>query len=145
MQDCWSFPCWFSWTLGSLSKCGKLKSFVLVLLWYYLPCTPRFWNTLPIECFTLTYNLNSFKARINRHLLTVCRFFLKKYPVCFNLFVLLFLVTPCLVVDAEPCMEWIPIKKKLPIDNTCEVVFGSTIGVASKDLSSDGEIDLLIE
>ena len=25
------------------------------------------------------------------------------------------------------------------------MVFGSTIGVASKDLSSDGEIDLLIE
>ena len=26
-QDRWSFTCGFSWTLGSLSKCGQLKSF----------------------------------------------------------------------------------------------------------------------
>ena len=24
MQDCWSFTCCFSWTIGSLSKCGQL-------------------------------------------------------------------------------------------------------------------------
>ena len=32
----------------------------------------------------------------------------------FNLFglIFLFLVTPCLVVAVQPCMEWIPIKKK---------------------------------
>ena len=41
-----------------------------------------------------------------------CRFFLWRFPLCFNLFVLLFLVTPCLVVAVQPCMEWIPIKKK---------------------------------
>ena len=39
-------------------------------------------------------------------------FFLNRFPVCFNLFVFLFLVTSCLVVAAQPCMEWIPIKKK---------------------------------
>ena len=38
------------------------------------PCTARLWNSLPIECFHLTYNLNSFKSRINRHLLTVGSF-----------------------------------------------------------------------
>ena len=28
-------------------------------------------NSVPIECFPLTYDLNGFKSRINRHLLTV--------------------------------------------------------------------------
>ena len=68
----------------------------------FFPCTARLWNSLPIECFPLTYDLN-------------CRFFLKRFPVCFNLFVLLFLVTPCLVVAVQLCMEWISfflIKKK---------------------------------
>ena len=34
-----------------------------------------------------------------------CRFFLIRFPVCFNLFVLLFLDTPCLIVAVQPCME----------------------------------------
>ena len=29
-----------------------------------------------------------------------------------NLFCAFFLVTPCLIVAVEPCMEWIPIKEK---------------------------------
>ena len=36
--------------------------------------TTRLWNSLPIECFPLTYDLNGFKSRINRHLLTVGSF-----------------------------------------------------------------------
>ena len=36
------------------------------------PPTARLLNSLPIECFPLTYDLNGFKSRINRHLLTVC-------------------------------------------------------------------------
>ena len=52
-----------------------------------------------IECFPFTCNQNGFKSRIR------CRFFLKRFPVCFNLFVLPFLVTPCLVVAVQPCME----------------------------------------
>ena len=32
------------------------------------------WNSLPIECFPLTYDLNGFKSRINRHFLTVGSF-----------------------------------------------------------------------
>ena len=36
--------------------------------------TVRIWNSLPIECFSLTYDLNGFKSRINRHLLTVVSF-----------------------------------------------------------------------
>ena len=32
--------------------------------------------------------------------------------MCSNLLVFLFLLTSCLVVAVQPCMEWIPIKKK---------------------------------
>ena len=36
--------------------------------------TARFWNSLSIECFPLTYDLNGFKSRINTHLLPVGSF-----------------------------------------------------------------------
>ena len=32
MQDCWSFTCCFSQTLGSSSKCGQLKSSIGITL-----------------------------------------------------------------------------------------------------------------
>ena len=69
----------------------------------FIPCTARLWNSLLLEGSSLTNDLNDFKSRINRHLLTVGS--LKKFSVCFNLFVLLFLVTPCLVVAVLPCIE----------------------------------------
>ena len=40
----------------------------------FFPRTARLWNSLPLECFTLTYNLNGFKSRINRRLLAVGSF-----------------------------------------------------------------------
>ena len=40
----------------------------------FFPRTGRLWNSLPIECFTLTFDLNGFKSRINKHLLTVDSF-----------------------------------------------------------------------
>ena len=40
----------------------------------FFPCTARLWNSLPIEYFPLTYDLNSFKFRINRHPLAVGSF-----------------------------------------------------------------------
>ena len=42
----------------------------------FFPHTARLWNSVPRECFHLTYNVNDFnlndffKSRINRHLLT---------------------------------------------------------------------------
>ena len=57
----------------TISKCYKdvyVKSF--------FPPTVRLWNSLPIECFPLNYDLSGFKSRINR------------FPLCFNLFVILF-------------------------------------------------------
>ena len=69
----------------------------------FFPCTARLWDFLPLECFLLTYDLSGFNSRINRHL--NCGLFLNRFPVCCNLFVLLFLVTPCRVVAVQPCME----------------------------------------
>ena len=71
----------------------------------FFPCMAKLWNSLPIECFPLTYDLSGFKSRINRSF--NCRIFLNRFPVCSNLFMLLFLATPCLVVAVQPCMEWI--------------------------------------
>ena len=38
----------------------------------FFPRTARIWNSLPVECFPLTYDLSTFHCRINRDLLTVC-------------------------------------------------------------------------
>ena len=35
----------------------------------FFPRTARFWNSLTIKCFSLTYDLNDFKSRTNTHLL----------------------------------------------------------------------------
>ena len=40
----------------------------------FFPRTAKLWNSLPIECFPLTYHLSGFKFRINRYLLTVGSF-----------------------------------------------------------------------
>ena len=40
----------------------------------FFPRTARSCNSLPIECFPLTYDLNDFKSRFNRHLLLVGSF-----------------------------------------------------------------------
>ena len=40
----------------------------------FFPRTAKLWNSVPIECFSLTYDLSGFKSRINRHLLTVASF-----------------------------------------------------------------------
>ena len=40
----------------------------------FFPRTGRHWNSLPIECFPMTYNLSNFNSRINRYLLTLGSF-----------------------------------------------------------------------
>ena len=40
----------------------------------FFPCKARLWNSLSIEYFPLTYDLNDLKSRINRHLLSVVSF-----------------------------------------------------------------------
>ena len=93
---------------GSTCYSDRLHSFSVTILRCYknvyvnsfFPCAATLWNSLPMECFPLTYNLNGLKTPIN-----CCRFFLRRFPVSFSLFVLLFLVTACLVVAVQPCME----------------------------------------
>ena len=50
------------------------KCYKDVMSTVFFPHTARLWNSLPIECFPLTCDLNSFKSRINRHLLTAGSF-----------------------------------------------------------------------
>ena len=40
----------------------------------FFPRAGRLRNSLAIECFPVTYNINGFKSRINKHLLTVGSF-----------------------------------------------------------------------
>ena len=40
----------------------------------FFPGIAKLWISLPIEWFPLTYDLNGFRSRINRHLLTVVSF-----------------------------------------------------------------------
>ena len=47
----------------------------------------RLWDSLPIECFPLTYDINGFKCKINRHRLTVGSFY-TPFLVCFLSFLL---------------------------------------------------------
>ena len=62
----------------------------------FFPHIANLWISLSIEYFPLIYDLNGFKSRINEPF--NCRLFLNRFSICFDLFVLLFAVTPCLVV-----------------------------------------------
>ena len=48
--------------------------YIYVYVNSFFPPTATLWNSLPIECFALTYDLSAFKSRIKRHLLTVGSF-----------------------------------------------------------------------
>ena len=63
-----------------LSSCSVTipKCYKDVYVNVFFPCTARLWNSLSIECFILTYDLNVCISRISRHLLTV-DFFLNRF------------------------------------------------------------------
>ena len=75
----------------------------------FLCRTARFWNSLNV----LLWPMILVALSLELPEIFNCRFFLNRFPVWFNLFVLDFLVTACLVVAVQPCMEWIPIKNIL--------------------------------
>ena len=68
----------------------------------FFPRTARLWNSLHIECFPLSIILVALSLE---QISFNCRFFLDRFPVRYNLFVLLFLVTPFLIVGVQPCLE----------------------------------------
>ena len=86
-------------TLAHCENVASLRFFIGITLVDVLLSRPN--------CFSLTYNPNGFKPRINRKLLKAgyfCILFVR-FSVYFNLFVLYFLVTSCFVVAVQPCME----------------------------------------
>ena len=99
-----------------LRYCDRLHDFSVTWMLYFnlfFPSTARLWNSMTAECCHLTYDRNGFRSRINRHLLSLDSFwtvFLQAFHIFF--FPFLFLVTPCLLVALQPCMAWIPIRKK---------------------------------
>ena len=56
----------FSVTIPRCSKDVNVNTFI--------PHTARLWNSLPLKCFSLTYDLSGLKCRINRNFLTVGSF-----------------------------------------------------------------------
>ena len=63
----------------------------------------------PFPCSLMVCEWSGKKTQIEKK---NCRLFLKRFPACFNLFVLLFFfATPCLAVAVQLCLEWILIKK----------------------------------
>ena len=57
----------FSVTIPGCYKDVYVNSFFTRLL-------TRLWNLLPAECFPLTYDLNGFKSRVNRHIFSLGSF-----------------------------------------------------------------------
>ena len=95
--------------------CGSLIGCIIFLLAFldryyrevyvnsFFPCTARLWNSLPAEYFPLTYDLNDFKSKVNRHLLSLGSFS-ATFFYDFHIF-LLFLVTASLVMAVYSCIE----------------------------------------
>ena len=79
----------------------------------FFPRTARFWNSQPIKCFPLTYDLNCFRSRINRHLFINCKFFLKRFHVCCNLFCVSFSCNSMLCRGCSALHGVTPNEKKL--------------------------------
>ena len=50
------------------------RCYIEVYVNSFFPRTAKLWNSLPIECFPLTYDLSGFISKINRHPLTVGSF-----------------------------------------------------------------------
>ena len=75
----------------------------------FLSRTAKLYNSLPVECFPLMYDLNGFKSRVNCHHLYL-ESIQTKFPMYSLIFFVTFLVTPCLVIVVQLWMERNPVK-----------------------------------
>ena len=75
----------------------------------FFPHKAKLWNTLSEECLTLTCDLNDLTDTFQ-----LC-VHVKTFLYAFHLFLLLFLISPCLVVAVQPCMGWIHANLQLPV------------------------------
>ena len=71
----------YSWGRSAHYSDRLLDFFVTIIRCYngvyvysFFPCTTRLWNSLPVERFPLTYDLNGFNSIINNHVLAAISF-----------------------------------------------------------------------
>ena len=115
-----SLPCSRS---RSTRYCNRLHDFsVAIPTCYNNICsnisfshTDRHWNSLPAKCFSLIYDLNGLKSRVNSRHLFISGFFLNSFPLSFSSLSSSFSCnfmpySGCSYVHT--CMEWFWIKKK---------------------------------
>ena len=76
------------------------------------PRTTRLYNSLPAEYFPLSYDLNDFKSRVNRHLL-LAGYFYNVFLIDSHLYLLLFFATPTLAWSESQLKKQQKIKKLL--------------------------------
>ena len=124
---CWGWLSLLNWigtlTLSLLLKLPPRKLEPRFILWSFSPefaqylyksticrCMEYFWGMYT----HYSDRLHDFSVTIPRCYKDICvnNCFLRTSRWGHNLFALLFLVTPCLVVAVQPCMERIPIRKK---------------------------------
>ena len=48
----------------------------------FFPCTVRLWNSVPVACFPLPYDLNGLNTSVNRHFLSLGFFYTAFVCVC---------------------------------------------------------------
>ena len=104
-------------SLEPLAHCWNVASLSLFYRYYFGRCSSELAQLVPLPfsqgrstCYS--DRLHDFSVTIPRCYKDTFFPRFKRFPVCFNLLVLLFLVTPCLVVNVQSGMEWIPIKRK---------------------------------
>ena len=88
-------------SLEPLAHRRNVASLSLFYRYYFGRCSSELAQLVPLSFFRGRSTLYSDRLHTSFN----CRFFLNRFPVPCNLFCVSFLVTPCLVVAVEPCME----------------------------------------